>query len=180
MLGSTTAPGKREANATPRMQALLFQAGSMRFAVATKHLLRVWPQCELKPCALAPASICGLLAYQQHWLPVVDVCQLLLNRPCVNAAATRLIIVQIEVVDVTTGLAQSRRFALLAERVLEVISLKPEQMISAPSFADWLGLYRNVSLDAPQLIQPELLMPEELARLYALHNGSDRRTELQQ
>jgi hypothetical protein len=103
----------------------------------------------------------------------------LLNRPCANATATRLIIVQIDSVNLASNLAQSRRFALLAERVLEVISLKPEQMISAPSFADWLGLYRNTSLEAPQLIQPELLMPEELARLYALHNIENRAAEHQ-
>ncbi len=157
---------------TPRLQALLFQAGEMRFAVLTRQVLRVWHQCELKPCAMAPPAVRGLLAYQQQWLPVVDICQLLLNRPCANAAATRLIIVQIDQPTIETSFPATRAFALLAERVLEVTRLKSAAFANAPSFADWLGLYRNASIDAPQLIYPELLLPAELARLYALHNAN--------
>jgi chemotaxis signal transduction protein len=156
--------------AVSRVQALLFQAGAMRFALPTKQVLRVWPQCPLKPCALAPPAIVGLLAYQQLWLPVVDICQLLLSRPCAHVVATRLIIVQIVQPEMGAVGAQTRTFALLAERVLEVASLKPAEYVHAPNFADWLGMYRNASMDAPQLVHPELLLPEELTSLYAQHN----------
>jgi chemotaxis signal transduction protein len=161
-------------NAVPRVQALLFQAGAMRFALPTKQVLRVWPHCPLKPCALAPPAIVGLLAYQQLWLPVVDICQLLLKRPCAHVVATRLIIVQIAQPEVG---AQTRTFALLAERVLEVASLKPAEYVRAPNFADWLGMYRNASMDAPQIVHPELLLPEELAHLYTQHNPAQSRAQ---
>jgi chemotaxis-related protein WspB len=102
--------------------------------------------------------VLGLLAFRGGLLPVVDLCHLVLARPCAEVRGTRIIVLAAE--------SGRRRFGLLAEEVLDTVPVArtlpglrlPEQ--------PWLGDLLGEGGDDPQLLEPDHLLPEALAALF--------------
>lgn len=142
------------------MLALCFNVGEQRLALPTVAVVEVLPRYELRPVALAPASVIGLLPFRGALVPVVDLCRLVLQRDCRPLLSSRMI-----VVSLPHG-GSRRLVALLAENVLDLVPVG--DTVSGLQLADapWLGDHLVEPPGLPQLLDPSRLLPDELAALF--------------
>jgi chemotaxis-related protein WspB len=142
------------------MLALAFNVGDLRLALPVSVIAEILPRHELRPVALAPPGVVGLLALRGTLTPVVDLCRLLLERDCRPLRSSRLIVVLLPHGD------GHRRIALMAENVLDLVPLGDTLPGLPAEGAAWLGEHLSDLPGLPQLMDPRQLMPAELASLY--------------
>jgi chemotaxis-related protein WspB len=142
------------------MLALAFRAGEMRFALPIAAVVEVSPRRALRPLAMAPAGVIGLLPFRGTLTPIVDLCRLVLGRDSRALRSSRIIVVAL------SGKAGPRMIGLLAEDVLDLLlvtaTIPGLRLPSAPWLSDHLADQR----DLPQLLDPAALLPEELEALF--------------
>ncbi len=142
------------------MLALAFDVGELRLALAATYVVEVLHRRELRPLALAPPGVVGLLPFRGSLTPVVDLCRLLLQRDCAPLRSSRLIVVSLPPVE------QPRLLGLLAENVVDLIDGKRTLPgLKLPSLP-WLGDHFADQPTLPQLVDPLQLLPAELAALF--------------
>ncbi len=142
------------------MLALGFDVGELRLALPVRCVVEVLARRELRPLAMAPEGVVGLLPFRGTLTPVVDLCQLMLGRPCRPLRSSRLIIVALGV-D-----AGQRLLGLLAENVLDLLPTGDTLAGLRLPDAQWLGDHLADQDALPQLVDPEQLLPVELAALF--------------
>lgn len=145
------------------MLTLCFNVGDLRLALPGTCIVEVLPRHALRPVALAPAAVAGLLLFRGALVPVVDLCRLVLQRDCRPLRSSRLIVVAL-------AHAGGRRLVgLLAENVLDLVPAA--ETVSGLQLADapWLGDHLADQPGLPQLLDPARLLPDELAALYSEH-----------
>jgi chemotaxis-related protein WspB len=76
------------------MLMLLFYAGKNRYAIDCDFVIEVIPKVHLKEIPHSPKNILGLLNYGGHPLPVVDLVQMIENRPVNTSMHSRIVILQ--------------------------------------------------------------------------------------
>lgn len=148
------------------MLALGFHVGDLRLALPVSFVVEVLARRALRPLAMAPVGVVGLLPFRGTLTPVVDLCQLMLGRPCRPLRSSRLIIVALAA-DAGLGAdAGARLLGLLAENVLDLLptgdTLAGLRLPAAP----WLGDHLADQDALPQLVDPAQLLPAELAALF--------------
>jgi chemotaxis-related protein WspB len=143
------------------MQALAFRAGHLRFALRNDAIVELLPRTELRPVALAPESVIGLLPFRGTLTPVVDLCRLVLGRDCAPRRSTRIVVVAVPARDGTRRLV-----GLQAEEVLDLIPA--DATVPGLRLPDrpWLGDHLTSESDLPQLLDPAALLPAELEALF--------------
>ena len=97
------------------MLMLLFQVGKTRYALETASVVKVIPRVELARYHGASPSVAGRFNYQGQIVPVLDLCQLLGNRPSQALLSSRIILVKLDA-------NQSRLLGLLVEQVTETLT----------------------------------------------------------
>jgi chemotaxis-related protein WspB len=142
------------------MLALAFRAGELRLALPTTAVLKVLPRRALRPLALAPDGVIGLLPFRGTLTPVVDLCRLLLGRECAPLRSSRIVVVTL---PATSG---SRLVGLLAEDVLDLIPAAATVPGLRLPDVPWLGEHLADQPDLPQLLDPAALLPERLEALF--------------
>lgn len=142
------------------MLALAFNVGELRLALPVSVVAEILPRRVLRPVALAPAGVVGLLALRGTLTPVVDLCRLLLGRDCRPLRSSRLIVVLLP------HRGGFRRVALAAENVLDLVPMGETLPGLATTGAAWLGEHLADPPGLPQLMDPAQLLPDELAALY--------------
>ena len=142
------------------MLALAFRAGELRLALSTAAVVAVVPRRALRPLALAPESVIGLLPFRGTLTPVVDLCRLLLGRECAPLRSSRIIVIAL------SGAVGSRLVGLLAEDVLDLLPIAATIPGLRLPNAPWLGSHLADQPDLPQLLDPAALLPEELEALF--------------
>jgi chemotaxis-related protein WspB len=98
---------------------LLFQVGEERFAVETEYVVEVFPKVHLQKINHVENYVCGILNYGGTPIAVVDLCQLIGNRPSNNAMHTRIVLLQYTSIESGTS-----RLGAIAEQVTEVQELE--------------------------------------------------------
>lgn len=142
------------------MLALAFNVGDLRLALPVSEVAEILPRRALRPVALAPVGVVGLLALRGTLTPVVDLCQMLLGRDCRPLRSSRMIVVRL-----AHGHGY-RRIALVAENVLDLVPMGNTLPGLATAGAAWLGEHLADPPGLPQLMDPRQLMPDELSALY--------------
>jgi chemotaxis-related protein WspB len=142
------------------MLALVFRAGELRLALPTTAVIEVSTRRALRPLALAPASVIGLLPFRGTLTPVVDLCRLLLGRDCAPLRSSRIIVIALP------GKAGSRLLGLLAEDVLDLLPVSATIPGLRLPNAPWLIEHLADQPELPQLLDPAALLPEELEALF--------------
>ena len=143
------------------MLALTFHLGDMRLAVPAPAVVEVLSRRELRPVALAPEGVAGLLAFRGNLVPVVDLCRLVLGRDCLPRLSSRLVVLAVE----ENG--ARRLFAVLAESVLDLVPVTATVPGLRLPDTPWLGDHLADEPGLPQLFEPAQLLPDELAALFA-------------
>lgn len=142
------------------MLALAFRAGDMRLALPISAVVEVSPRRALRPLALAPEGVIGLLPFRGSLTPVVDLCRLLLGRDTVPLRSSRIIVVTLP------GSAGPRLIGLLAEDVLDLVPANATVPGLRLPATPWLGEHLADQPDLPQLLDPASLLPAELESLF--------------
>jgi chemotaxis-related protein WspB len=130
---------------------LLFTLGTQRFGVPALDVLAVLPMSQLRGVPEAPAHVAGLLDYGGRVLPVIDLCQLATNQPCVPRVSSRLLLMSLD----------GQQLGLLAEHVTEMRRFPAEQVQSSGLASTWLG---GVVEDI-QLVRAEQLLDSRVRDL---------------
>lgn len=142
------------------MLALAFRAGELRLALPIAAVVEVLPRRTLRALALAPESVIGLLPFRGTLTPVVDLCRLLLDRDCLPLRSSRIVIVQL------SGKTGPRMIGLLAEDVLDLLPIAETIPGMRLPNTPWLTEHLADQRDLPQLLDPAVLLPEELEALF--------------
>jgi len=142
------------------MLALAFRAGPMRLALPISAVVEVSPRRALRPVALAPEGVIGLLPLRGTLTPVVDLCRIILGRDCQPLRSSRIIVVALP------GKAGQRLIGLLAEDVLDLLPVTATIPGLRLPDAPWLSDHLADQRDLPQLLDPAALLPEALESLF--------------
>jgi chemotaxis-related protein WspB len=142
------------------MLALTFHLGDMALAVPAPSVVEVLSRRELRPVALAPHGVVGLLPFRGHLVPVVDLCRLVLARDCRPLLSSRLVVLAVD-----EG-GRRRLYAILAEGVLDLVPVAATVPGLRLPDADWLAAHLSDQPGLPQLIEPAKLLPDALAALF--------------
>jgi chemotaxis signal transduction protein len=146
-------------------QALIFAAGAARYALRLRQIEQVLSPQPMRALARAPHGIAGLVAWRGQLLPLVDLSLLYARVACRHRIGTRVIVVKAPPCadarpqEPGSGPA-TLNFALLAERVFDVIALSYREPAFELSGASYLGGF----VDAEG--QPQLVLPEAIRDLY--------------
>jgi len=135
---------------------LLFAVGEASYAIACASVVEVIPRMSLRALHNFPTYVSGVFNYRSMIVPVIDLCQLIEQRPSGGHLSSRIIMVRHLGPDGT-----GRLFGLLAERVTDTLMKPPASFSDSPLQADRKPYLGGVALDERGLIQvihlPELL-----------------------
>ena len=142
------------------MLALTFHVGELPLAVPAAAVVEVLSRRELRPVALAPDAVAGLLPFRSHLVPVVDLCRLVLGRACRPLLSSRIVVLSVDDAD------GSRLFAVLAESVLDLVPAGATVTGLRLPDTPWLDGHLVDQPGLPQLFVPAKLLPDDLAMLF--------------
>ena len=140
------------------MLLVVFQIAQDRFGLDAGQVVEVVPLVSLRQAHHAPAYAAGLFNYRGAVVPVIDLTALITGQPAPRLLSTRIMLVTY------TGTGGARHvLGLLAERLLETVSCRPQDFqspgIASPE-APYLG---DVLVDGDHMLRritrAELLPP---------------------
>jgi chemotaxis-related protein WspB len=146
------------------MHYLTFQLGEGRYALPLCDILEVLPLLPLRGVPHAPDYISGIFNYRGQVVPVLDLCQLTLGRPCEARMSTRLIVLRWQL---AAGRAD-RLLALMVERAVNEMKLDAKTFQSPPLQIDETPYLERLAVSATGLVQMvtvSQLLPQEMAAL---------------
>lgn len=73
---------------------LQFEMGEDRFVLDCEQILEVLPYLALKQIPLAPKGVVGIFDYRGAMTPVIDMNELILNRPAHKRVSTRIVVIR--------------------------------------------------------------------------------------
>lgn len=103
------------------MAMLLLYVGENRFAIQCSAIVRVLPRVLLNKIPFHAPNFAGLMLLGGQSVPVVDFCQIIAKRAARPFINSRIILLR----DSFSG--SNRCIGLLAEKVEEIIDLRPDQ-----------------------------------------------------
>jgi chemotaxis-related protein WspB len=121
------------------MLLLTFTLAGEPYALDVAAVIELVPRVELRAIPHAPACLAGLLGYRGEVVPVIDLGLLLGSSPSTDRLSTRIILVKSapggqnrgdEPRDPAGG--DARILGLIAERVIDLVPVGPEQVAPAP------------------------------------------------
>ncbi len=138
---------------------VLFQEGGQTYAIASHQVQEILPFVELFPIA-SHAAIAGLMNYHGTMIPVVDLSRLMQSRDSRPHFGTRIILLK------ATQTAPA--IALLAERVIDTLTLHPENVAKVPPELDHAPYLGEIILQTQEVIR--IFQPEGLRLFFSQAN----------
>lgn len=148
------------------MLFLLFQLGPDRYAIEAGRVTEVLPLVKLKSLPQSPAGVAGVFTYRGAPVPVLDLCELALERASKARRSTRLLIV-----NYTDMHGIERLLGLIAEHASETLRCDRGDFQDAGFKNDgtpYLGPVKEDPRGLIQWIKVEELLPVDVqGMLYA-------------
>jgi chemotaxis-related protein WspB len=144
------------------MLFLLFQLGRDRYVLAATQVVEVLPVIHLKRIPKAPPSVAGIFSYHGSPVPLIDLTELVLERPSQTKMSTRIILTNY--VDET---GKKNLIGFLAERVMETVQKAERDFVASgvsPIDAPYLGAVLIDSNGIIQRIEVGSVLPEGLRK----------------
>ena len=129
------------------MLFVLIQIGENGYALAADRIVEILPLVGLKSIREAPHDIAGSFDYRGQFVPVIDLCELELDRPARPLLSTRIVMTRYGDDDGASVL-----LGLIAEQATETLRCDPADF--TPFVASPRGLVQRIELD--QLLTPAL------------------------
>jgi len=141
-----------------------FSIGDDRYVIAINQILVIVPYVSLKSIPSLPDYAAGLLNYHGDSIPVIDICQLLVGRPCPRKLSSRIIVTTIKSNydgEITIG--------FLVEHATETITVDDDEFIdprmSNPDMP-FIGLVTNSEDGIITRIHPQNIFERLDERLF--------------
>ncbi|MEO2040641.1 MAG: chemotaxis protein CheW [Pirellulales bacterium] len=99
------------------MQLLTFTIDGQQYGLDTRNIVEVLPFISAQELPQQAEEIRGLIRYRGKLLPVLDLCQLILDRPCQSRLGTRTVVIRTTADDTDDT---SLVFAITAEDVVGI------------------------------------------------------------
>lgn len=142
------------------MLFLQFQLGDDRYVLDASQVAEVLPLLDLKHIPRSPPGLTGVFNYRGTVVPVVDLCELALNRPAQERLSTRIIIAHY-----ADAAGAARLLGLIAERVTEAMRREPGEFASTGvtlSEAPYLGAIASDGVGLVQWIDVKTLLSDAI------------------
>jgi len=151
------------------MLAVVFTLGEDRFAAPASIVREIAPLSVLMKTHKAPDYVAGLLDYRGEIIPIIDLCRLIMGRPCRRLMSTRIIIA-----DYNPAPAIHRTIGLLAEQVTDTtvvneLDLNPSGL--ALPDARYLGDIFKTEDGLAQFVQVEDILDADVRNLLYSEEG---------
>lgn len=130
------------------MLFLLFQLGSDRFALDIRQIVEVLPFIDITRVSRMPPSVAGVLNYRGVPVPVIDLSQLMLDRPALRRLNTRIVVVHCAAEN-----GETRLLGLIAERATEMSHLRADAFKGSAVVGADVRHVSHVTVDEDGLIQ---------------------------
>jgi len=145
------------------MLFLVFQLGPDRYALDVHCVVEVLPLLDIKRIPQAQPAIAGICNYRGVPVPVIDLNQLMSNRPAQARFNTRIVLVRYREDD-----TNERLLGLIAEQVNETVKRDAADFIDSGvdgGAARYLGPVAPDAAGMLQWIHVEMLLPPALRAL---------------
>lgn len=145
------------------MRCLAFRLGQQRYALPLADIVEILPLLSMRSLAQAPDYIAGLVNYRGQTVPVLDLCQLALGRPCEARMSTRMLVLKLGTVGDAAQL-----LGLLVERAVDTLDLAPGSVLPSPvdiKETPYLKGLAAQGADLVQLVDVSQLLSDEVVRL---------------
>jgi chemotaxis-related protein WspB len=140
------------------MLILLLQLGNDRYALDTSRVVEVLPLVEFNQLPQAPRGVAGVFNYRGRPVPVLDLSELVLQRPSSEWFSTRII-----VVNCPGATGENQLLGLIAESATELLRCESRDFESArvriPA-APYLGPLATDAHGVIQWLRVDQLIPE--------------------
>jgi chemotaxis-related protein WspB len=144
------------------MLFLNFHVGEERYAMEVNRVIEITPVARLRRLPLAEAYIAGIFNYRGTPVPVIDLRQLFEARACNRHMSTRIMVVRY-----SGHGGEPNTLGLIAERVTETVSLRPEDFCHAGVTIERAPFLLGIANDQRGLVQRidcDRLLPDAVAR----------------
>ncbi len=142
------------------MLLLTFTIAGEPYALDVATVIELVPRVELRAIPHAPAYLAGLLGYRGEVVLVIDLGLLLGSAPGADRLSTRIILVK-SASDGENRKGDAGLLGLIAERVIDLVEVAPEQVTPAPvhlARAPYLGAIARTDRGFVPLITPSSLV----------------------
>ena len=140
------------------MQLLTFTTGGQQYCIDTRNIVEVLPFISAQELPQQAKEIRGLIRYRGRLLPVIDLCQLILGRPCQLRLGTRTIVVK-TIPDKNED--TSLLFAITAEDVVGISTTTFDSTTCDPS-GSFVGPIVDTESNAADPISIQIIVVELL------------------
>lgn len=145
------------------MLVLSFAIDTEHYVLAAKQIIEILPLTALKKLPQAPGYVAGLLDYRGSPIPVIDLCQLIIQRPTRKVLSSRII-----VVDYRDAQQKSHQLGIIGEKVTETFNLADNEFKTTGvtlNAAPYLGPVANLQQQMIQYIEINSLLTEEVQQM---------------
>jgi chemotaxis-related protein WspB len=137
------------------MQYVKFNLDEFRYVLSISDVVEIIPYVKLTPLPNLPNYLAGLCNYRGFSVPVIDLCNLFLKRPCNKILSTRIIVV--EVIDKNSI---KKMVGLMVEKATEIVKVEEDSFMDAGVYGDDLPYLGPVTADSTGLISR--IQPNEI------------------
>lgn len=144
------------------MLLLCFHLGKERYALPSQSIDQVLPYVSCRRLPLAPLWLKGLMVFEGHPVPVIDLCQVAQKKDACRQLGTRMLLMHL------LWQGEKKQVAFLVERMTETCrtsDLHFEEMGVSMAQSPWLG---QVAYDAGNLLQilkPEAFLTQDICAI---------------
>jgi chemotaxis-related protein WspB len=145
---------------------LQIHTGDQGYLLEARYIIRVLPLMRIRSNPVTGRGMVGIINYQGSPVSVLDLSEVLLQRPCARRVTTRLILLSVADLQGVDRSSIPGAVALLAEGVSDVIRVDPKDFVASVDTGgvQCLGPTANVDGSLLQKIElPALLNAECLA-----------------
>lgn len=129
------------------MLRLRFQVGDMRCDTPCVHIREVVPMMALKEMPRMPPCFAGFFNYRGTVVPVIDLCRLMLDRPCDMRLSTRIILT-----ERPRPVGAPLLLGLIAERITETVRREATGIPRADMTIETAPYVTGISMERDQMI----------------------------
>lgn len=97
-----------------------------RYVIPAQNIVEIIPFIKLKKQPMLPDYARGLLNYHDDAVPVIDLCHLLVQRPCRKKLSTRIILV-----DGRDNMGHLLRLGFMVEKATEMLAIDEAKFTTA-------------------------------------------------
>lgn len=107
------------------MLILTFYVDETSYGINCQHIFEVIPHVHLKRSLQSPDYVAGSVNFYGLPVTVIDFCRLVAGRASASCLHTRILILNISI-----DVSGVRHLSILAEKIVEIIDIKPSEYIA--------------------------------------------------